>query len=336
MDITEQQQQLIDDNGGKLTPELAAQLIDQELHGDTASKPAEDGSQPATTQEQEQANTPKIEPTAQQQPDENQMNAENAVVLAKDGKHTIPFERLADARKGEQEWKQKFEEANATLTQLQAKAQERQDNGQAATKQDNQLAIAQEAIDQGIDPAIFGDFSEKELAAGIEKYVDMRVDAKVEQRLKEALAPFQQQQQVSAEQAHFTEIFTAHPDADSIYESKEFNDWRSAQPSFIRDAYNTVLQKGSAAQVIELLGLYKSANQSTQEAAKPDAVKAAAQEAVKNAQTQVPHSLSDLPAGSPAGVSRDERIANMTPAQMIEEMSTWTEEQREQYLNRRV
>lgn len=89
-------------------------------------------------------------------------------------------------------------------------------------------------------------------------------------------------------------------------------------------------------QVVELLGLYKSANQSTEQAAKPDAVKAAAQEAVKNAQTQVPHSLSDLPAGSPAGVSRDERIANMTPAQMIEEMSTWTEEQREQYLNRRV
>lgn len=336
MDITEQQQQLIDDNGGKLTPELAAQLIDQELHGDTASKHAEDGSQPATTQVQEQANTPKTEPPAQQQPDESQMNAENAVVLAKDGKHTIPFERLADARKGEQEWKQKFEEANATLTQLQAKAQERQDNGQAATKQDNQLAIAQEAIDQGIDPAIFGDFSEKELAAGIEKYVDMRVDAKVEQRLKEALAPFQQQQQVSAEQAHFTEIFTAHPDAESIVESKEFNDWMSAQPGITKSAYETVLNGGTASQVVELLGLYKSANQSTEQAAKPDAVKAAAQEAVKNAQTQVPHSLSDLPAGSPAGVSRDERIANMTPAQMIEEMSNWTEEQREQYLNRRV
>ena len=98
MDITEQQQQLIDENGGKLTPELAAQLIDQELHGDTAT--AENGSTPATTQAQEQANTPNAEAqTPQQQPDESQLNAENAVVLAKDGKHTIPFERLADARK---------------------------------------------------------------------------------------------------------------------------------------------------------------------------------------------------------------------------------------------
>lgn len=91
MDITEQQQQLIDENGGKLTPEFAAQLIDQELHGDTAPNPAEEGSQPATTQEQKQANTPNAEPQAQQQPDESQLNADNAVVLAKDGKHTIPF-----------------------------------------------------------------------------------------------------------------------------------------------------------------------------------------------------------------------------------------------------
>lgn len=336
MDITEQQQQLIDENGGKLTPELAAQLIDQELHGDTAPNPAEEGSQPTTTQEQEQANTPNAEPQAQQQPDESQLNADNAVVLAKDGKHTIPFERLADARKGEQEWKQKFEDAQSELAKLQADAQQRIENGQAPTTQDNQAAIAQQAIEQGVDPAVFGDFSEKDLAEGIQKVVDMRVAAMVDQRLKDALAPLQQQQALSAEQAHFTEIFTAHPDAESIVESKEFTDWMNAQPGITKGAYETVLNGGTASQVVELLGLYKSENQSTQQAAEPDAVKAAAQQAVKNAQTQVPHSLSDLPAGSPAGVSRDERIANMTPAQMIEEMSTWTEEQREQYLNRRV
>ncbi|AYO54400.1 hypothetical protein [Acinetobacter wuhouensis] len=336
MEITEHQQQLIDENGGKLTPELAAQLIDQELHGDTAPKPAEEGSQPVTTQEQEQADTPKAEAQTQQQPDESQMNAENAVLMAKDGKHTIPYERLADARRGEQEWKQKFEDSQSQLAQLQANAQQRIDNGQASTTQDNQVAIAQQAIEQGVDPAVFGDFSEKDLAAGIQKVVDMRVSAMVDQRVKDALAPFQQQQAISAEQAHFTEIFTAHPDAESVVESKEFNDWMNAQPSITKGAYETVLNGGSASQVVELLGLYKSANQSTEQAVEPDKVKAAAQEAVKNAQTQVPHSLSDLPAGSPAGVSRDERIANMTPAQMIEEMSDWTEEQREQYLNRRV
>lgn len=335
MEITEQQNEIIENNGGKLTPELASQLLDQAMYGDTAT--AGEGSQPATTQEQEQANTPNAEAqTQQQQPDESQLNAENAVLLAKDGKHTIPYERLADARKGEQEWKQKFEDAQTQLAHLQADAQQRIENGQAPTAQDNQTAIAQQAIDQGVDPAVFGDFSEKDLAAGIQKVVDMRVAAMVDQRLKDVLAPFQQQQAVSAEQAHFTEIFTIHPDAESIVESKEFNDWMDAQPNIIQGAYETVLNSGTASQVVELLGLYKSANQLSPSSAEPDAVKAVAQQAVKNAQTQVPHSLSDLPAGSPAGVSRDERIANMTPAQMIEEMSTWTEEQREQYLNRRV
>lgn len=69
--------------------------------------------------------------------------------------------------------------------QLQADAQQRIENGQAPTTQDNQAAIAQQAIEQGVDPAVFGDFSEKELAAGIQKVVDMCVAAMVDQRLKD-------------------------------------------------------------------------------------------------------------------------------------------------------
>ena len=353
MDITEQQNELIEANGGKASPELAAQLLEQALNGDTAN--AENGSQPATTQVTEE-NTPKVEgqdrtheehssaradtqqAQQQQQVDESQLNAENAVILAKDGKHTIPYDKLVEARNGEKEWKQKFDEAQQQLAQLQADAQERKDNGQAPTTQDNQANIAQQAIDQGVDPAIFGDFSEKDLAAGIQKLVNSQVSTLVQQQLQTALAPIQQQQQVSVEQAHFNEIFTAHPDAESIVESKEFNDWKNAQPSFLKDAYETVLDKGSAAQVVELLGLYKSNTQSGQQAAQPanDAVKAVALKAVSQAQTPPPNSLSDLPAGSPAGVSRDERLAAMSPAQLAEEMQGWTPEQVEQFLNRRV
>ena len=58
MDITEQQNELIEANGGKASPELAAQLLEQALNGDTAN--AENGSQPATTQVTEE-NTPKVE-----------------------------------------------------------------------------------------------------------------------------------------------------------------------------------------------------------------------------------------------------------------------------------
>ena len=141
MDITEQQNELIEANGGKASPELAAQLLEQALKGDTAN--AENGSQPATTQVTEE-NTPKVEgQDGTQQPDESQLNADNTVILAKDGKHTIPYDKLVEARNGEKEWKQKFDEAQQQLAQLQADAQERKDNGQAPTTQDNQANIAQ-------------------------------------------------------------------------------------------------------------------------------------------------------------------------------------------------
>lgn len=336
MDITEQQNELIETNGGKASPELAAQLLEQALNGDTAN--AENGSQPETTQVTEE-NAPKVEgQDGTQQPNEDQLNTDNAVILAKDGKHTIPYDKLVEARNGEKEWKQKFDEAQQQLAQLQADAQERKDNGQAPTAQDNQADIAQQAIDQGVDPAIFGDFSEEALAAGIQKLINSQVSTLVQQQLQTALAPMHQQQKVNAEQAHFNEIFTAHPDAESIVESKEFNDWKDAQPSFLKDAYETVLDKGSSAQVVELLGLYKSNTQSGHQTAQTasDAVKAVAQKAVSQAQTPPPNSLSDLPAGSPAGVSRDERLAAMSPAQLADEMQGWTPEQVEQFLNRRV
>jgi DNA-binding NarL/FixJ family response regulator len=84
------------------------------------------------------------------------------------------------------------------LAELQADAQERKDNGQAPTTQDNQANIAQQAIDQGVDPAIFGDFSEKDLAAGIQKLVNSQVSTLVQQQLQTALAPIQQQQQFTS------------------------------------------------------------------------------------------------------------------------------------------
>ncbi|MHA3104801.1 hypothetical protein [Acinetobacter sp. ANC 3791] len=343
MDITEQQNELIEANGGKPTPELAAQLLEQALNGETAT-PAETGGVPNTTQVQTagttptdgEGNTQNAGAQAQQQIDESQLNAENAVVLAKDGKHTIPYDRLADARKGEQEWKQKYDEAQQQLAHLQAEAQQRKENGETATQQDINADLAKEAIEKGIDPSLFGDFSEEAVVKGVEQAVKILAGEIVNQRLKEAFTPYQQQQQISAEQAHFHTIATAHPDFESIVESQEFNNWIGKQPSFIQSAYNTVVNQGSAAEVVDLLGLYKAETQSTQAAQPNDAVKAAAQQAVKQAQTPVPHSLSDLPAGSPSGVSRDERVAAMSPAQMLEEMENWTPEQIDQFMNRRV
>ena len=338
MDITEQEQELIE--SGDITPELASQLLSQAMNdGDTAAQAAEIGSEPDTTQAgNDKTDTAGGTQQAQQQQptvDESQLNAENAVIVARDGKHTIPYEKLVEARNGEKEWKQKFDTAQQQLAELQTSAQERKDNGVAPTVQDNQANIVQQAIDEGVDPAIFGDFDEKGLADGIQKLVDMRVSAMVQKQFETVLAPMQQQQQVSAEQAHFNEIFTAHPDAESIVESKEFNAWLDNQPSITKDAYNTVLNKGSASQVVELLGLYKSGTQSTQAAQQQnDAVRAAAMQAVNKAPTNVPHSVTDFPAGNPTGQSNDERLANLSGPELLAEMSNWTDAQIDAYYAR--
>ncbi|SEK07262.1 MULTISPECIES: hypothetical protein [unclassified Variovorax] len=136
------------------------------------------------------------------------------MVLARDGKHTIPYDRLEKARQGEQHWKAQAEEVRRQLADLRAKADARAEAGQAPTKTDNMVAAAEAAIEKGVDASLFGDFSEEALAAGIAKLVQQRVEV----RVGKAVAPLQAKQQQDAATAHYDAIYKAHPNADSIVE----------------------------------------------------------------------------------------------------------------------
>ncbi|RPP85389.1 hypothetical protein IPC1125_34870, partial [Pseudomonas aeruginosa] len=142
-------------------------------------------------------------------PDAKELNAENAVILAKDGKHTIGYEKLVEARQGEQHWKAQAQAAQAELQRLRDEAAARATAGEAPTSQDNQLAAAQAAMDQGVDPAIFGDFSEEALAAGIQKLIDAKVEARVSALVDQNLAPIQKKEAESAASAHLNAIYEA-------------------------------------------------------------------------------------------------------------------------------
>lgn len=285
-------------------------------------------------------------------------NADNTVILAKDGKHTISYDKLIEARNGEQQAKAslqttqaQLEAANAELASLREAAQVRADAGQAPTKTDNQVAAAQAAIDAGVNPEIFGDFSEEALAKGISQLVNEQVAARVSEalaaqdtKIAAQLAPIQQAQQVDATEAHYRQIYEKHPDADSLAESKELADWIASQPGFARDAYAGVLQNGSAAQVVELFDTFKKSTQNiqpppaqgnSQQAA--DDVKAKAQAAIAGAKGAVPHSLSDIPGGKGAATSRTDAMADMdNGADLLAEMDDMTPAQIEAYLNRNM
>lgn len=319
------------EDGSVPTPEQAALLLEEALNGDTApaeTEPVVPDDEPEKDTAENTDDTPVVdEVPANADLPEAELNAENAVVLAKDGVHTIPYEKLVAARQDSANYKALYEKAMED-----AQAQQPQE-----PLQEN-AATVQTMIDEGIDPELFGDFSEEAMVKGIQAVVDKRVAA--------ALAPMQQQQQQiqsqhaqAAEEAHWVAMYTAVPDLDSILESQEFDNWRTSQPSFIQAAYNTVLSEGTSKEVIDLMNLYKAQTAPVQapkaETGKTsDQIRAAAREAVNKAQVEAPKSLSDLPTGNTQPVSKDDKLDEMTPVQLSEAMLNWTPEQIEKYLNR--
>lgn len=317
---------------GVLTPQQAAQLLELAEQGDTGVKP-EDGGQPEATPAAQQPQKPEAEQNQGGQADPEP--PADAVILAKDGKHTIPYAKLQEARQGEQHWKAVAEAAQAQLAALQRDAQSRADAGQAPTKTDADVATAQKAIDAGVDPAIFGDFSEEALAKGIAELVEQRANAIVQRHL----APIQQKEAQSAAEQHYAAIYNAHPDADSIAESAELAAWIDSKPTFVRAAYRAVLdpEKGGTAQeVVDLFTEFK--NETGKSAAQPKGdqpdLKAAAKAAIAAAQPVLPSSLSDLPGGRGGAVSRFDSLEGLAPHALAEALADMSPEQREAYLNR--
>lgn len=329
---------------GALTPLQAAQLLNLGGEGDTGAPALETGGAPATTAAADNKTT---DPTTTATKTNDSTGAapageapatpaeptkDNAVLLAKDGVHTIPYEKLEQARQGEQHWKAQAEATQLELAALKAAAQERADAGQAPTTTDNQVAAAQAAIEAGVDPEIFGDFSEGALAKGIQTLVDQRVNSMVTAKLNEALAPLREQQAQGATDAHYGAIYDKHPDADSIYQSVELANWVKAQPSYAQPALQAVLDGGSTAQVIELFDHFKSATKApvTTTAGLKDAARAA----VASAQTSIPTSLSDIPGGRVSGISAHEQIAAMDPIAMANALAEMSQSERDRFLDR--
>lgn len=324
------QNEFIQSLDGELTPEQIDRLIDGDFEGDTSAQAQENGGLPeASINEGEN----KSKGEADSSTNEAELSAANAVVMARDGKHTIPFEKLSEAREGEKHWRAQAEAAQQELDGLKAQAQARADAGQAPTQQDNQVAAAEAAIASGVNPELFGDFSEEALAGGIQKLVQQQVEA----RLQAALAPYEKREAQSATEAHYEAIYQAHPDADSVAHSQELANWINSQPTFVRGSLEAVMQQGSTEQVVELLDAFKSATGATQSAAPStaDAVRSAANKAVANAREEVPASLSDFPGGRAGANSRDEAMHDMSSGiELSEAMREMTEEQIEQFLNR--
>lgn len=261
-----------------------------------------------------------------------------APISSKSGAYTIPFAELEKARERAKAFASENELLKAQVAQLsaaqaanlaqaQAQAQDRADAGQGATRQDANLAAAQQAVAQGIDPEIFGDFSEEGIAKGVK--------ALVQQGVQQAIAPLLQERQAVAQQTaadmHHNAIYAAHPDADEVAQSAEFAKWRENLPSFARNAIDHTMAEGSTGQVIEVFDTFKA---SFKPALAPAGSKV--QQAIAKAQGQasVPISLSEL-TGQASTNNPAEQIAALAgnPEAMLAHMDSMTPAQIEKLMN---
>ena len=327
---------------GALTPEQAAAAL-AAGEGDTSAELENGGAPDATTVTDDAAATDgdnKAKPDAAATGEDAGTTTEaedpaNAVVMARDGKHTIPYETLVKHREGEQHWKAQAEAAQQQLAELQAQAQARADAGTAPTKTDNMLATAEAAIKAGADVGIFGDFSEEALAKGIATLVEQQVQA----RVNAALEPLATKQAKDAAAAHYDAIYSKHPDADSIAQSTEFAAWVNAQPSAVRNAYWGLFDAktgGTAEEIVEVFDAFKAAstpNPNTPAAADP---KAAASAAVAAAKATPPASLSSIPGARVEGASELDRAADMSGPDMLEATKNMSPAQIEAWLDRQI
>jgi len=215
------------------------------------------------------------------------------VILAKDGVHTIPFEKLTEAREAERL-------AKATAADLQQQLDALK-NAPAATVAEMPAADLEDAD-------VFGDFSEAAIAKGVETLV-ARKTAAIEAKLAAVLAPIQKQEAESATDSHFTAIEAKHPDVESVVPSQEFTNWMNAQPSVARSALKAAIESGTAPEVIEVLDAYKAATGKPAATTGKPSAEAAAQAAIAKAQAAPPMSLSEIPAGT--NVAHDEASAMM-------------------------
>lgn len=248
--------------------------------------------------------------------------APEPVLLAKDGVHTISYDKLVDAR----------EEARANKELAEARRLEIEALKQASTPAPAP-APAGAPAPEGDDGNVFGDFSDEELKKGILKVVAAQVDA----RLAAARAPVEAKELETAETLHFKTINDAHPNVDAMLESTELEAWISAQPKFAQPGIRAVLKEGTAPEVIEVFDSYVKATGKPAPApakgtpAKDPAV--AAQEAIAAAQSRPPTSLSEIP-GSTAQHDEAGALAEMTPTALMKKFEGKSPEQIEALLAR--
>ena len=294
-----------------------------ELDSPTDLKAVEEDKQ-VEAKDAPKTDAPKVETPAKAD-DEPQ----GAPIASKSGAYTIPYEKLAQAREHAKTVEAENEALKAqladlngrqqqNLTQAQEQAQARAEAGQAQTKADKDLNAAQSALSTGVDPAIFGDFTEEGIAKGIQTLMS-QARAEMKAEMEKELAPLKTERAKAVTDTHMGSIYAKHADADEVAESTQFKQWFAGLPSFMRAGVKDAMENGTAEQVIEVFDSFK---------AQAVGIKPPPATTTKpDVQRRVPASLTEINGAPP--MDETQRVLQMSndPGALLDAMNNMTPEQ---------
>lgn len=278
-----------------------------------------------------------------------------APILSKSGNYTIPYQKLAEARTERDALRAEVEtlrqqigtlttQQQQNLADAQAGAQGRADAGQAQTQADANLAAATQALAQGVDMSVFGDFSEESIAKGVAEVnrrameqAQTQLRAEFAETLQRELAPLREERQErvireaqTASSAHESAILQAYPHAYEIADSAEFDAWRNSLPAFARAGVDHAIAVGSSQQVIEVFDAFTKSQPKPQQQ-QQSSTQQTAPEASK---PRVPVSLSDVPGAAPVDETQQTLAMAGNAGALLDRVSGMTREQIDALMDR--
>ena len=310
---------------GALTPEQAAQVLDLAQEGDTApvadlaGAPAPAPAEPVVAEE---TTTTTTEPDPDSKPDPEKDSEAEPAILAKDGKHLIAYEKLAEARESAKRAAAERDEAIRRAEELQAKL-DAAAKEPAATEPEKGSSIA-DLRRERYNALLDGDLDK---AIALEEKIEAEVKAQ-HQQVETAAAAFARVAQEAKDKYPALDLASDKADKDAIDFVVLKRDALIVQGKPAHEALAEAV--GQAAKVFRW-----SNGQPAAPTPDPKAAAAAAAAVIANAKAPVPASLSAIPGGKPGGLSTLEQLAGKASGpEMLQVMENMTPEQIESFLNR--
>lgn len=285
------------------------------------------------------ASEPEGDEEAPEQGDPQADAGEKPAVLAKDGKHFIPFEELETAREQARQWKHKAEEAAAVAERL---SNSRQGDGQQVAADTDTSPPAAQAVDlddlemQAEDASTSGDLEtyralRKQINAEVERRAVDRAIAAVEQRE----AQERQRAVETAVQAEASRAIAQHPFLD--HQGPNPNWEAIAQVQALRDLYaadGKPMDKALADAVAKVVPMYSAFAEPPKSESSDQAISAKAAAAIAKAKASPPNSMSSIPSASVPHHDESAAMLEMSPMELSQKFASMTPEQIERALAR--